>query len=201
MATSPEEQEQIEALKQWWDSYGRPVILGGIIGLAVLVGYQWYSTDQARKAQAASALFESLDKEPNGAARLREEFPSTPYAALAALGAAKTAVLEGDTERAETEYRWVLASATSPELKELARLNLGKLLLDQDNAADALSLTEARPGGHYEASFQELTGDIHHRLGDRNAAVSAYEAAVGRTQSAEIKSIIRLKIDDLGADS
>nr|WP_254045866.1 tetratricopeptide repeat protein [Paenalcaligenes hominis] len=57
MAYDLEEQEKIDALKDWWDKNGtRVVIIAFLIAASILGwrGYQWYEQHQATKAMGIS---------------------------------------------------------------------------------------------------------------------------------------------------
>ena len=95
MADYNNEDEQLEALKQWWKENGAAVITGIVLGAAALFGWRFWQDYQVEQAQAASAVYAEMraaagdvDTLMAGAEMLRSDYARTPYAALAALEAA-----------------------------------------------------------------------------------------------------------------
>ena len=98
MALDHQEQEQIEALKSWWQENGNRVLLVVsvvLIAIAAWRGWDWY---QRREALQASVLYEALTKavETGDAKTMRdaggelaEKYPGTLYASMAALVSAR----------------------------------------------------------------------------------------------------------------
>ena len=54
------EKEQIEEIKAWWAEYGRYIIIGVVLAVAGLVGWNQYQSSKLEAQIAASDLFESL---------------------------------------------------------------------------------------------------------------------------------------------
>ena len=208
MNAAHEEQEQLEALRRWWDSYGRPVVLGGVVGLAALLGYQWYDNQQTSKAIAASGLYQQLTAGGTAEAaeaanhRLVDEFSGTPYATLALLGDGARASAAGDLDLARQALARAMETAPDHKLRELARLNLARVELAAGNATQAITLAERRDRKLYPVLFLELVGDAHTALGNREEARTAYRAALDVEQvPQQLAALIRLKLESLGSSS
>ena len=100
MATSLDlqEQEQLDALKAFWNQYGNLVtwlLVAALVAYGGWNGWQWYQRDQAAKA---AAMADELDRAAQAgdaaragriAADLRERFPRTAFAAQGALEAVR----------------------------------------------------------------------------------------------------------------
>ena len=115
------EEEQVEALKKWWDENGRSTIIAIIIALGLGFGWQGWQKHQEQQAAAASdsyqALLQQLTVSESGAdtaalVRLAEEikaeYPRSTYAQFAALHLARLAVIESDLAKAEAFYQSLL---------------------------------------------------------------------------------------------
>lgn len=203
------EQEQVEALKKWWRENARAVIAGVVIGLgAVFAVWAWRDYHKT-SAEQASAEYEQLvnearrgaDKEAfERGARLMSTYSNTPYAAFAALASAKIALDNGDREAARTQLEWALAHAREPELQQLARLRLARVLLAQDEAQAALKLMSDAEAGGFRADYDAVLGDIYQALKQTDRARGAYQQALRVLPAdGEQAALLRMKLDDLGS--
>ena len=87
------DKEQVEALKRWWKANGKSVILGIVLGIAIVGGGKWWLAQQQSQAEFASEQYEQLlqevDKGDKDAAVQRggvlmEKYANSNYAALSA---------------------------------------------------------------------------------------------------------------------
>ena len=182
------EKEQVEALRKWWKENGSSVITGVLLGLSVLLGGKaWFSYQETRALSASNiyaqmmAALNQNEQEPvrNFANQLISEYSGSGYAPLAALVLARLAVSQGELPAAQVQLQWALEHADSPELKHTARLRLVRVLMDQNQLAEAAqqlnSVTEA---GAYAYLYTELRGDLAMLEGNTVEAASAYRQAL-----------------------
>lgn len=204
-----DEQERIEALKAWWKRYGRLVILVAAAFLASLAGAQgwrYYRTQQALAAAQAYAHLEQVlpSNDPKkisaAAAAITGKYPASPYAARAALAAAKAAYEAGDLKGAQGELQWVLDHAREGAVKDSARLRLAGILFQEKQYIEALRLLDAPHQDGYDGLYADLRGDILAAQGKVAEARSAYELALAKTEAGTpYHDVIQLKLDALGA--
>lgn len=186
------EEEQVEAIRRWWDENGRSTIAAIVLALMAGFGWQyWKGYDQQRAENASleyQALIESLNSGAVGEARssgakelgeqLKNEYSSSAYAQFAALHLAKLAVVAGDSEEAQAQLRWVLSKAPAKsDIAGIAQLRLARVLAsfgDADQALDILATGENTP---YAASYAIARGDIYMQLERYDEARSAYDLA------------------------
>src|SRR5689334_12016357 len=138
MAYDLEEQEQIDAIKGWWQDNGRTVMLAIIavlVGIAAVQGWRYY---RAQQAERAAALFSQLDEAQRGndpkrvrdiAAQVIDRYGSTQYAGIAALAAAKASFDTGEMDEARKNLQWAVDHAKEDEMRDVARLRLAAVLL------------------------------------------------------------------------
>ena len=62
MAYDLEEQEQIDALKAWWQQYGNLVVLAALACLITIAGFQGWRYYRAQQMERAATLFGQLDE-------------------------------------------------------------------------------------------------------------------------------------------
>ncbi|HCH23135.1 MAG TPA: hypothetical protein DE179_02420 [Oceanospirillaceae bacterium] len=211
MAELRSEEEQVEALKRWWNENGKSLLAGIAIAILGVVGWNYYQDAQQQEAETASAYYQRLlgnaSASQMGAAErsaikqdaqtLKGEYGDSAYAHYAALMLAKVAVVEGDLEAAEIQLRWVLTNAEESELAELANLRLAQVLQAQGHLDQALVLVQDKADA-WQGRRLEAKGDILLAQGDQSAARSAYEKAkkVAAEQGANT-ALLSLKFDNL----
>lgn len=174
--------DQSERIKTWWKENGTSVIAGAVLGIAVIVGVNYWRGYKAEQAEAASALYDQL-LESGGAAddagrTLIDEYPGTPYSGKAALFLARAAFENGDPEQAAGHLEWAMTEAPDPADRRVARLRLARLALsrgDTDRASDLLAGMQA---GGYESEYRELLGDIAMARNEPATARNEYQAAL-----------------------
>lgn len=203
-----EEQEQIDSLKSWWNTHGN-LVSGVVLAVAVAAagwqGWNWYQRGQAAQAAGVFAAFEQAvqvgdaAKIKGAAGELTEKFPGTSYAALAAMVAGKQSVESGDLKTARLQLGWVVEHGKD-ELRDLARLRLAAVLLDDKAYDEALKQVEAAHAEAFDARYLDLKGDILLAQGKKAEARTAYKAAQAKLPAAGnvAGEILQQKIDNLG---
>lgn len=207
-----EEQEQLAELKAWWKTNGNTVLTGAIIVLLAVAawnGWTWYQRGQA--AQAGS-LYDTLQKAArandlkatrDAAGAILEDYPRTAYAPLAALTSAKVHFQAGDLKTARAQLTWVVEHARNPQVREIARLRLANVLLDDGAPDEALKILDDKPDAAFEALFAAQRGDILIAQNKPAEARAAYRAALEKAseKDAGLRESLRLKLDALGEGS
>ena len=56
------EDEQVRALKQWWDRNGASTLMGVGLALALVFGWEWWQQRQQNRAAEASALYQQVSQ-------------------------------------------------------------------------------------------------------------------------------------------
>ena len=203
-----EQQEQIDAIKTWWERYGSLVtICVLVVALAStgLSGWRWY---QNRQTEGASLLYLAVQEGLQGnnqtrvreaATQLTDKYPGTGYAVLSALIAARLDFEGGDTKAARTRLEWAIANAKQDEFRDLARLRLAAVLVDDRDLVAALRMLDAKRGNAFDALFLDLRGDVLLAQGDANAARNAYQLAFDKLdEKSPYRNLVQLKLDALG---
>lgn len=222
-----EEQEQLAEMKAWWNQYGTLVtglLLAAALGMAAWQGWNWYQREEAAKASLVfsslqrAVLEQDIQKTKTAAGELLEKYSSSTYAPLGALTAGKMLFDTGDLKTAQLQYTWVVNNGKD-ELRDLARLRLANVLLDQKAYDEALKQLDTPPGSDgFSHRFLETRGDILAAQGKVSEARKAYQQSLekltevgkagsqrrGTLQSAEAtapyRQMVQQKLDALGAE-
>ena len=208
MALDLEEQEQVAELKAWWRQHGNfivAVILAAALAFAGWQGWRWYSASQA--AQAAS-VFDSLVKAAQGgdakalrdsAGTLIESYPRTLYAAMGALVAARFHYDRNDLKAARAQLEWAVDKASSDDFRDVARLRLAAVLMDEKAYDEALKLLDAKHGAAYESQYAALRGDLLVAKNQPAEARAAYKLALEKAgQQGAFRETVRMRLEALG---
>ena len=203
-----EEQEQIDTLKTWWKMYGN--LVTGLVMAASLavVGWQswnWYQGGQSAKAAAIYGVLEQAaaagdaQKVKAAAGELAEKFGRTAYASLGAMVAAKQSFDAGDLKTAKTQLIWVAENGKN-EVRDLARLRLAAVQLDEQAYDEALKQLEAAHAAAFDARFLELKGDVLTAQGKKAEARTAYKSALEKMadKPSASRELLQQKLDSLG---
>ncbi|HZX30270.1 MAG TPA: tetratricopeptide repeat protein [Rhodocyclaceae bacterium] len=214
-----EEQEQIDSIKTWWKMYGNlitGVVTAAALGVVGWQGWGWYQRSQSAQASAIYSVLEQAVAGRDGqrvkaaAGELAEKFGGTTYAPLGALMAAKFSFESGDLKTAQAQLTWAAGNGKN-ELKDVARLRLAAILLDEKAYDEALKQLDSAHAAAFDARFAELKGDVLAAQGKKDEAKAAYQAAIAKLDSkngqAEVadraatpyRQLIEQKLDSLGA--
>jgi predicted negative regulator of RcsB-dependent stress response len=213
-----EEQEQLDELKTWWKMHGN-LVTGIMVALALAVvawqGWNWWQRQQAVQASAVFSALQTASAQRDAkrarelAGELIDKYSVTNYAGMGALLAARAQVDAGDTKNARVQLAWAAENAKDPGLRDLARLRLAAVMLDDKAYDEALKQLSAEPDAAFAARFAELRGDIFAAQGKIVEARNAYDLALTKfdalakddesRQRGGYKAVIQTKRDALGA--
>jgi predicted negative regulator of RcsB-dependent stress response len=204
-----EEQEQIAAIKGWWKERGKFVLL--IVAIAAVTasawgGWRWWHD---RQAAAASELYQQLDQAARSsdskkvrdlAVTLQADYGRTAYAAMAGLMAAKAAFETADRGGAKAQLQWVVDRAHSAEMRDVARLRLAGVLLDEQDYEGALKLLDAKVSDALAPLYADLKGDVLVAQGKPADARAQYQLALDKSDArSPQRQVLQIKLDALGS--
>lgn len=209
MALDLEEQEQLAELKTWWQQHGTrivAVIAAVAIAFAGWQGWRWY---QAGQAAEAGALFDALARGAqageakavrDASGSLIEGYPRTLYASMGALAAARFYFDRGDLKSTKAQLQWAMESSPHADFRDLARLRLAAVLLDEKQHDEALKVLEAPHAAAYDAHYAALRGDILVAKDQRAEAAAAYKLALEKAarQDGAFRDSVRMRLEALG---
>ena len=202
------EQDQVEALKAWWDKNGKLVIVGVIALLVAVFGWRSWQDHQIETADAASVAYyqmlETAAQDPVTAMEIGRhivgEFSGTAYAPMASMVLARLSVEQGDLVAAAAHLQGVAQQKRMPELQILARLRLAQVMFAQGEPEQAMAQLQG-DAGSLQAAFDELRGDILLAQGEREQARAAYAGAVsGFAAQPQRQALVEMKLNDLAEE-
>lgn len=187
------EEEQVEALRRWWDENGRSTIVAIVIAVSLSFAYQTWKGNAERQRENASDLYQAMLQSMVGAQgdaamegqgvamaeQLKSEYGGSTYAQFAALHLARLAVDKGELAEAESQLRWVLGKADKgSDTGQLAQLRLARVLAASGDSDQALAILDSAGQGSYQASYAVARGGILLGEGRTEEARLAYSEAL-----------------------
>ncbi|MHA6203389.1 YfgM family protein [Dyella soli] len=197
--------EQSERVQQWLRQNGLSIVVGIVIGLVGIFGWQQWNKHKADHLTGAADLYQQVQMAAAGGKadsanalteQLLKDYTDTPYAMFAASDRAQRQVQAKELDKAIESLNWAEAHASDARLKALVEMRIAQVLLAQGKAADALVALDRMPPKSYEGVAQELRGDVLVKLGRPDDARKAYEAAKAALGENAPQSV-QMKIDDL----
>ena len=203
-----QEQEQVDALKAFWATYGNLIMWAITLVLAAFAGYSFWTKAQRDKASEASTLYGEMQVaaaagDDKRAAQIfgdmKSRAPKTTYTQFGALLAAKTQADKGDTVNATANLKWV-AENGNDENAAVAHIRLAGLLADAKKYDDALKELALVKPASFAPLVSDRRGDIELAQGQKDAATKAYKVAYdGLPETAQYRVLLDAKLTALGA--
>lgn len=185
MADYLTDEEQAERLKAWWDKNGTSLVVALVVAVVAVVGWRYYQSYTADRANAASEAFRSyLDAraaaEPLDPhlAMIDTEHEGSTYHVFTLLYRAADEVQDQDWEEALALLERAVSLADERNLRDTARFRAAKLLYQLDRLDACAEQLAAIKSAGLAAPVAELAGDVAFARGDFDAARDAYRTAV-----------------------
>lgn len=205
------EEEQIEAIKKWWQENGKAVVFGVTVGLLAVFGWRGWQNHIIKQTDAVSALYQQLmvsvrnkkdDEGKTTAEKIVKEYGDTSYAVLAGMMLAKYAVADQELDKAAEYLRTAMEKSDQESLQLEIRLRLAEVLSQKQDYDQALNLLNIEKRGAFDDRFEELKGDIYVAKGEPVKAADAYrEALIKAKAGSRNVSLLEMKMDDLGKNN
>lgn len=199
------EEQQVEAIKRFWQQYGKAILGGVVLGLAALYGFRFYQAEQRGAAEQASTKFSQLVEQRDAAAASEDWLAQAQgfidgsegdnYAVLAALLAAKEAMTLQQFDKAAAQLSWAIGHAKEPSLLAVAQLRLARVQREQGQLDAALATLNSAVPDSFASAQAELKGDILLEADKLAEAKAAYQQAL--TNAGQNSQLLKIKLDEL----
>jgi len=194
------EEEQVEQIKKWWNSNGKQIIAGAVIGLAGIWGWNTYSDYQDKQSLNARGLYLSYASDSNNLGaydKLTTDFSSSTYSDQAILLMAKYLFDAGSYAQALGVIKPLINNPSSV-IANTATLRVASIYLQQGQHDQALSILEGQSEDGFSGLVFSLMGDIYLDLGNRLEAQKYYSLAIDNVaENSNLSQLIQIKLDDL----
>lgn len=213
------EDEQVEAIKEWLRKNGVPVLLGIVVVLAGTFGWRAWQAHQYKQDAAASAVYQqmlaglqqtganpadvnAMKAVQDAADQLVHDWPKSSYADYAHLALAQQAAQRADYDQAIDQLQQVAAKPATKALGYVANLRLARVYLQTGKLDDAAKIVDGFFPQAWQGEALELKGDLLSQRKDAKGAKAAYEAAVSAYgQATAAAERLQMKLNQLEATS
>jgi len=205
-----EEQEQLDQLKHFWNTYGTLITWIVLIAAGAFMAWNGWQYFQRNKATQAAALYDEVERSATAGdadrieralGEMKSRFAGTSYAQQAGLLAAKTLRDKGKADASRDALAWVAEHAVDPGYQAIARLRLSAELLDGKAYDDALKQLSASVPKEFDALVADRKGDIHMAQGKREEAKAEYRKAwSGFEPQSDYRRLVEVKLNAVGVD-
>ncbi|WP_427912044.1 YfgM family protein [Ramlibacter sp. MMS24-I3-19] len=205
-----EEQEQLDQLKHFWNTYGNLIswVLIAVFGaIAAMNGWQYWQRSQSAKA---SALYDEVERSvqagdlaraEHGFNDARDKYGSTTFAQQAGLLLAQAAVDKGKPEVARGALTWVADKSSDEGYQAIARLRLASLLIESKSYDNALKQLDAGFPSEFAPLVADRRGDVYNLQGKKDQARAEYTKAwQGLGDRDDYRRMVEVKLTALGVD-
>lgn len=198
------EEQQVEAIKGYWQKNGNTIIAGIALGFAGFIGFNLYQDNKLEQEVAVAdgyqTLIESSVKDSTNFAADGEKFISengdNTYASLTALSLAKDAASHQDWTLTQSQLKVAIDKAPSDGIKAIASLRLARVQVQLEQYAEAVVTLNNNLPVSFTAAIEEIKGDAYLQQGKQDLARNAYQAAIAADGLSTSPSL-QVKLDDL----
>lgn len=198
------ENEQTEALRNFFTSNGKALAIGVVIGIAALGGWRYWSSHQDDTAKTVSAQYQQLTTamragkpETLEAVNRFASENSNTYGALAAMDLAKQYVDAGQLDKAAALLQNGLKDTKDANLQAVINLRLARIQLQQNQADVALKTLDGVKGDGWTAIVADIRGEALLAKGDKQGARDAWSKGVESDASPALKQMMQMKMNNL----
>ena len=207
------EDDEQEKAKKWWKENRAPIISGVVLGLSIIIGFNWWDEYKTGRGEAASMLYQQMinnDADGNTVSsqtidlgqQIIDQYDDTPYAGKTALILARIAYDNKDLDGAREKLNWAIDNAGQFETLHTARLRLATVLMVENKFNEALDILSVEHMEGFESHYYEMRGDIYLSLNQPDKARDAYRAAIdGLSAESMYEPVLKMKLDAIASGS
>jgi predicted negative regulator of RcsB-dependent stress response len=206
-----EEQEQLDALKHFWNRWGNLITWLLILVLGAYAGWTGWQYWERRQASLSAVLYDEIDRAAQAGdltrveralADMKERYGRTTYAAHAGLLGAKLLAEQDKMAEAGAALAWVADKAPDDGLRAVARLRLASVQIGESAYDEALKTLSGSFPPAYTALAADRRGDVLLLQGQREQAAAEFGKAYQGlgAESGDYRRLVGVKLNALGID-
>lgn len=199
--------DRVQVLRKWWEDNGTFLVVALVLVIGGVIGWRWYVDYTQTRDEAASATYQRYLEARQGDAKaeataallatLDKDYRTTGYRIFTLFYRAHDAAEANDLAKATEYLNTAVQDAKDDRLRDIARLRLARLQVQDGKADAALETLRKVSGSGFRAYVAELKGDILLGQNKPDEAREAYQAAAAATDKSEPQPVLDMKIVDL----
>lgn len=203
------EEEQLEAIKKWWQRNNTWIMLVLSCILLAYSGYKYWNWHVEKVNTQASNTYEHLmiafSESDNKSVRsyanqLISNYDNTVYADAARLALAKLLVSKNKLDKARAMLEQVVINSKMSALKQVARMRIARLFAAEKSYDQALKELAVVNDSSYMPVINELKGDIFAATGQYQQAITSYKEAISEVRNHGMGNLfLEMKTNELAA--
>ncbi|MTD28550.1 YfgM family protein [Erwinia sorbitola] len=198
------ENEQVDALKNFFAQNGKALVVGVVLGVGALLGWRYWNNHQdsgsreisASYQQVTSALDASKPASLEAVAKFASENNNT-YGALASLDLAKRYIDNNQLDKAAEQLQSGLKSTKDSNLQAVLNLRLARIQLQQKQPDSVLKTLESIKGDGWAVIVADIRGEALLSKGDVKGARDAWSQGIASDASSTLKEMLQMKVNNL----
>ena len=207
------EDDEQEKARKWWQENRAPIISGVVLGLSIIIGFNWWGEYKTGRGESASKLYQEMinsdadgntvsSQASNLGQQIIDQYDDTSYAGKTALILARIAYDNKDMDGAREKLNWAIDNSKQFETVHTARLRLATILMVENKFNEALNLLSVEHMEGFESHYYEMRGDIYLSLKQSDKARDAYRAAIdGLSAGSMYEPVLKMKLDAIATGS
>lgn len=203
------EEQQVEAIKQFWKENGIAIILGAVIGFGALFGWNYYQDHKVKQGELASMAYSEIlslvdqdladDTElVSKVEAIRTDHASSSYASLASLAMAEHYANDKKFAEAAEQLKWVV-DQSNDTFESVAQLRLARIQLQLEQYDDAIATAEAIDEQAYRSNALLVKAESLITQGKTEEAKSVLIEARDAGSGA-VSPLLQMRISEYGID-
>lgn len=181
------DKEQALLLKEWWNKYGVPIVLGIAVFMAVNLGWRYWQQHKTQYNEHASILFSQMvnaqmqhknQETELFANNLMQNYTRSSYASFGAFLLAKQNVEDNKLIDAEKNLQWIIDNSKQDYLVVLAKIRLAKVFLENKKYDQARNLLEQDTSDLFVSAKYEIIADSFMQENKIDEAKNYYQKAL-----------------------
>ncbi len=201
------EEQQVEAIKSFWQKNGNYLITLVLVGLGAFVGNSLYQDHRLAEEVAVSKAYQDVIEklevntlETQEKLTLGDKFiadnAGSGYVALTALAMAKETANVKDWEKTAQYLQAAVDASANEGIKGIAVTRLARVQVQLSQYEAALSTLATELPASFTVTVEEIKGDIYLKQDKKELARIAYQVAITADASGQ-NTALQMKLDNL----